>query len=190
MKHKLLVFISLLFVFSCISVYANDARAEAGGNSISESLRQKMLKHSAFTTWLERWRSANPGLKFDVFHPIKIPQPSDFLVAEAEKIGVNEKKKIYSPNRARYLYFPDPGGEPDQEVWLYNRIGDHRMERLGCIGSSSWYDGGFWIDNEHFVILSTFKNTPEECWALIEYWDLLNDQRLLYKAVLKCGGNI
>lgn len=157
---------------------------EAG---IPEQLTRHLTQNPTFTAWMERWRASNPGLEVSDFYQIEAPPTSDFIVAEEGAITAGEQERLYSPDRDRYLYFPDPGGEPDQEVWLYNRTGDHRMERIGCIGSSSWYDGGFWIDNEHFIILSTFQNTQEECWALIEYWDAKNGQRVLYEAIVNCG---
>ncbi|GAK58808.1 hypothetical protein U27_05783 [Candidatus Vecturithrix granuli] len=183
MKHSFWLIVLLFVVCAFIMSDVAEVMAEAG---IPQTLRQQMLKQPSFTAWLVRWQASNPGLTLDAFQCIEAPQLSNFPVAEEGTLGVKEKEKMYSPDRAHYLYFPDPGGEPDQEVWLYNRKGDRTLERLGCIGSSSWYDGGFWLDNEHFIILSGFQNIREECWVMVEYWDFLNDQRFLYQAVLKC----
>lgn len=126
---------------------------------IPEPLIRQLVENPTFTAWLSRWQASNPELEMDDFHQIETPPMSDFPVAEDGAIAVSEQEKLYSPDHARYLYFPDPGGEPDQEVWLYNRTSDHRMERIGCIGSSSWYDGGF---PDFFASLVLYLNAVAE----------------------------
>ncbi len=186
MKNSLFLLV-LLLLFSVCVAYADDSTPESGKNSMPEALIHQISNNPTFTAWLTRWQAANPTLEIHDFLPIEAPQPTEFPVAEDGAMTIDEQEKLYSPDHARYFYFPDPGGEPDQEVWVYDRNENHQLERIGCIGSSSWYDGGFWIDDNQFVILSTFHNTSEECWALIEHWDLLNQQRFLYEAILNCG---
>ena len=142
-----------------------------------------------FIEWLKDWQISNPSLTvFDFLKEIKIEFPI-YSTLEEQKVRAycfsehfSEAREFYSPDKTKSVYFPCNPGEPDLDVWLYNRNSDGKMELISSTGPSAGYDSAFWIDNNRFVILAYFWETQGEVSIYVTDWDLINKTKIIYKA--------
>jgi len=158
---------------------------------IPREIISQIDKDPDFIDWLEDIRSSNPSTDINDFFRAdsewtkKIYNWAEFTIGEEEEVRlgcVTGDKEIYSPDKNKYIYFPCNFGAVDTDIWLYNRNGDKKMERIGSMGPSGGFDDSFWIDEDHFIVLSYSMVTSEDCSASIGYWDLISQETVLYTA--------
>ena len=156
---------------------------------ISQEVITQINSNSEFIGWFEEIRLSNASLEIKDFLMVdkKTYAWSDFTTSSVSLVKLNcdkehviaEDRTIYSPDKTKYLYFPCAIGDVDSTLWLCNG-GDGNMEAILTLGPSGGINNAFWIDDNYFIVLTYFRNTPEDCWASIHYWDLITQEAVLY----------
>ena len=156
-----------------------------------ESLPIEIRNNENFIEWLKSWQISNPSL---AIYDFSRENSSEFLssikwTSDEQKIRANclsehftEEREFYSPDKTKSIYFPCSLGEPDLDVWLYNRNNDGKMELISSTGPSLGYDGAFWINNNRFIILEYFWEADGKISLYVTDWDLINKTRIDYKS--------
>jgi hypothetical protein len=150
---------------------------------------EEIKNNENFIKWLRDWQTSNPSLAIYDFSKERTDGFTISSTLGEQKVRsyclsehYSEAREIYSPDKTKSVYFPCNLGEPDLDVWLYNKNRDGKMELISSTGPSVGYDGAFWIDNDRFVILSYFWDTDVKMSIYITYWDLISKKKITYKA--------
>lgn len=164
----------------------------------NQSLPQEILSNVIFDKWMKQ-KQTSYEMKADLFiaigeTPLKtIPyqlydskgvllktvpnQPYDGSVILCTHEYGNQSKCLLSPDRNK-TFLIATGGEPDSDLFLYDKAKKVELHLEAC-GTPCFYEDGFWLDNNRFVLLETETDVAPE------YYSANNEGKDIYTFIIK-----